>query len=174
MQSGTATTEEVESFRSAWGAGVAGGFAGGVGMGILLHGGANLMPFVGALYGWPTVVGGWLAHLVNSVLLGVLFAVLLSRSFFREQASSVTGCVVAGVLYAAGVALVTSGVMLPLTMNLLGTSSFPDSGLPLPGVVGGVLVVTSVGVAHVVYGVVLGATYGVVRNSSGVARPVGH
>lgn len=95
MQSGTATTEEVESFRSTWGAGVAGGFAGGVGMGILLHGGANLMPFVGALYGWPTVVGG-------------------------------------------------------------------------------VLVAVPVGVAHVVYGVVLGATYGVVRNSSGVARPVGH
>lgn len=105
MPSATVTTDQLRSFRTTWGAGMGGGFVGGVAMGLILHGGANLMPFIGALYGWPTVTGGWVAHLLNSVVLGVLFAVLLALPFLREQTTSVEGCVLAGVVYAAGISV---------------------------------------------------------------------
>lgn len=157
-----------------WGAGVVGGVVGGLGMGVLLHAGANIMPFVGALYGWPTVVGGWVAHLVNSVLIGLLFVALVSRPVVREQMTTVPGSVAAGVLYSAGVGLATSGIMLPIAMNVLGTETLPQPLVPVPGIVGGTLVVISVAVAHIVYGALLGAMYCVVhRRAGGRSRPAG-
>ncbi len=164
----------VAALEYTWGAGVVGGIVGGLGMGVLLHAGANIMPFVGALYGWPTVVGGWVAHLANSVLIGLLFVALVSRPVVREQMTTVPGSVAAGVLYSAAVGLVTSGIMLPIAMNVLGTETLPQPLVPVPGVVGGALVVISVGVAHVVYGALLGATYCVVhRRAGGRAGPAG-
>lgn len=174
MRRGTVTRERVESFQYTWGAGIAGGLVGGVGMGVVLHAGANIMPFIGALYGWPTVIGGWVAHLMNSVLLGVLFALLVSRPFFREQTTTIGGCVAVGIVYAAAIGLVTSGVMVPIAMNTIGVQSFPEPLLPLPGIIGGILVVVSVGVAHVVYGLVLGAIYGVIHNSPRADTPDTH
>lgn len=170
-------TDAVARWRSAlerpWGAGVAGGIVGGLGMGVVLHAGANMMPFIGTLYGWPTVVGGWVAHLVNSVLIGLLFVVLASPPLFREEMATVSGAVVAGVLYSAAVGLVTTGIMLPVAMSLRGAEALPRSLFPLPGVAGGVLAVVSVGVAHLVYGVLLGATYAVVHDRApGRAGPV--
>lgn len=165
MRGETVTIESVESLQYTWGAGIAGGLGGGVCMGVILHVGANIMPFIGALYGWPTVIGGWVAHLVNSVLLGILFTLLVSRPFLREQTTSIGGCIGVGIVYAAAIGLITSGVMIPIAMNTIGIQAFPEPLLPLPGVVGGVLVVLSVGVAHIVYGLVLGATYGAIHNS---------
>lgn len=165
MRRKAVTARWSESVRHTWGAGATGGFVGGIGMGVILHAGANVMPFIGALYGWPTVLGGWLAHLTNSVLIGLVFALIVSRPAVRKQTADVGGCVAAGIVYAAAVGLVTSGIMLPIAMDLVGTRSFPEPLLPLPGVVGGTLVVVSIGVAHVVYGLVLGATYGVIHNA---------
>lgn len=143
-----------------WVAGIAGGLVGGVGMGVILHAGANVMPLIGALYGHPTVLGGWLAHLVNSVLIGLLFVVIVSRPFVRDQVASLLGWAIAGMVYGAAVGLGTSGIMLPIAMNLLGTSALPEPLLPLPGVIGGLLVILSISVAHLVYGLLLGASYG--------------
>lgn len=151
------------SLRSTWGAGVAGGLVGGIGMGVILHAGANMMPFIGALYGWPTVVGGWIAHLVNSVVIGLVFTLLVSRPVVRRQMTTVPGSVIGGVIYAAAVRLVTTGMMLPISMDIIGIQTFPESLLPVPSVVGGILVVMSVAVAHLVYGVLLGVTYGVIH-----------
>lgn len=163
MGTDTTTTSSAAALQYTWGAGIAGGLVGGLGMGVILHAGANIMPFIGALYGWPTVLGGWAAHLMNSVLIGLAFTLLVSRPLVREQMTTIPGCVAAGVVYAAAVGLVTSGVMLPIAMNALGRQTLPEPLLPLPGVVGGILIVLSVGVAHVVYGVLLGATYGAIH-----------
>lgn len=153
------------TIKNTWGAGIAGGLVGGVGMGLILHAGANIMPFIGALYGWPTVLGGWIAHLINSVVIGLVFTLIVTRRLVRQQMTSVSESVVAGVVYAAAVGLVTGGVMLPITMNAIGADSFPEPLFPLPGVLGGMLIVLSVAVAHVVYGVLLGATYGWIHTS---------
>lgn len=150
-----------------WGAGVAGGLVGGVAMGVVLHAGANMMPFVGALYGWPTAIGGWVAHLLHSVLIGLLFVAIVSRPLIAPQTTTLGGSLIAGVVYSAGVGLVTTGIMLPVAMSTLGTATLPESLLPLPGVLGGMLVIISVGVAHLLYGVLLGATYHVVHDRLG-------
>lgn len=146
--------------RNAVWAGVVGGIGGGVGMGVVLHAGANMMPLVGAIYGAPTALAGWVAHLGHSVLIGLVFAAFASRPVLRPQTTSVGGCVVVGIAYAAAVGLATGGVMLPVSLNAIGAQAFPQPLLPVPGVLGGVLVVISVGVAHLVYGLVLGATFG--------------
>ncbi|MBV0900667.1 hypothetical protein [Haloarcula salina] len=146
-----------------WVAGGASGLVAGVGMGVVFHAGANLMPFVGALYGWPTVVGGWVVHLVNSVLAGLLFAFVVTRPVFHSQVESVGESVAAGVVFAAAIGLLSTGLLLPVSMSALGVQSFPEPLVPLPGMLGSLIVVASVGVAHLVYGLLLGWTYAAVR-----------
>ena len=146
-----------------WAAGAVSGLGAGIGMGVVFHAGANLMPFIGALYGWPTVVGGWVVHLVNSVFAGLLFAVVISRPILREQTTSTAETVAAGVVYAAAIGLVSTGFLLPVSMNPLGVQSFPEPLVPLPGMFGSFLVIVSVGVAHLVYGLLLGTVYAAVK-----------
>lgn len=155
-----------------WIAGIVGGLVGGVGMGLILHAGANVMPLIGALYGSPTVLGGWVAHLANSVLIGLLFVVIVSHPLVEDQLRSVAGGAVAGMIYGAAVGLATSGIMLPIAMNLTGTVSLPEPLLPLPGFLGGVLVIISISVAHLVYGLLLGATYAILHDVND-GRPEG-
>lgn len=159
-----------ESFVGTWGAGAVGGLIGGIAMGVILHAGANMMPSIGALYGWPTVVGGWIGHLVNSVLLGLIFALIVSRWDIDDRTASITDWAFYGTLYAAAVGLVTGGVMIPITVNLLGSGVLPMSELPIAGLAGGLLVAFSVGVAHLVYGVILGTLYSRIHGMSLVER----
>ncbi|WP_198667997.1 hypothetical protein [Saliphagus sp. LR7] len=159
------------SMSATWGAGAAGGLVGGIGMGIVLHLGANMMPLIGTLYGWPTVLGGWLGHLINSVLLGLVFAALVSRWRIHDRISNVGEWAITGVLYAVAIGLVTGGIMLPITVNLMGTTDLPEPLLPVPGFVGGLLVAFSAGVAHLVYGLLLGTIYGRVHTRAVARRP---
>lgn len=152
-----------------WAAGIVGGLVGGVGMGLILHAGGNMMPLIGALYDWPTVVGGVLAHLFHSAVIGLLFAVIVSRPPLRGQTTTRGDCVAIGIVYGAIVGLATGGIMLPVALNAIGTQALPGPVLPLPGAIGAILLVVSVGVAHVVYGVLLGATYSLVQSGSGPA-----
>ena len=152
--------ERTARVRTTWGAGVAAGLVAGLGMGAVLHVGANAMALVGALYGWPTATGGWVVHLANSVLIALLFTVVVSRRAVADRVEAVWQYVVGGVVYATAVGLVTAGVMLPAAMNLRGTRTIPEPILPVSGGLGVAVVVTSVAVAHLVYGVLLGAIYG--------------
>lgn len=159
-----------ESFSDTWGAGIVGGILGGIAMGIVLHGGANMMPLIGSLYGWPTVLGGWVGHLINSILLGLLFALLISRWQLHDQVSGMGEWAIYGILYATAVGLVTGGIMVPITINLMGASEFPEPVLPVSGFLGGLLVAFSAGVAHLVYGALLGTTYGYIHSTATARR----
>ncbi len=152
-----------ESMRSTWGAGATAGLIAGLGMGLILHLGANVMSFIGALYGWPTVTGGWIVHLLNSILIALGFTFLVSRAAISERIRSVGMYIVSGIIYASAVGLVTAGVMLPATMHLRGTQTVPDPIFPLPAAIGTALVIISVAVAHLLYGILLGATYGLIN-----------
>jgi len=169
MSQGHTVSRVSEATRYRWFAGGASGLVAGVGMGVVFHAGANLMPFVGALYGWPTVVGGWVVHLFNSVLAGLLFAFVVSRPVFHGQVESVGESVAAGVVFAAAIGLLSTGLLLPVSMSALGVQSFPEPLVPLPGMLGSLLVVASVGVAHLVYGLLLGWTYAAVRTRGATA-----
>ena len=173
MSTETSTPVFGTPVRSAVVGGVAGGLLGGVGMGVVLHAGANMMALVGALYGRPTVVTGWIAHLGHSVLIGLLFAAIASRAVLARQTTSVGGCACVGIAYAAAVGLVTGGFVLPLSLQVVGARTLPEPLLPLPGLLGGVLVVVSVGVAHLVYGLLLGATFGYLHDAGTTSREDG-
>lgn len=132
-----------------WGGAAAGGLVAGVGMGLLMHFVMNAMPLVGALYGQPTVAAGWLAHLFHSVVFALLFAGVITRTSFREY--GVLGIIGLGAVYGIILEFVAAGVVLPVWANAVGAAA-----LPLPFLL-------PIGfLTHLVYGVLLGAVFGVV------------
>lgn len=161
--------EHVSSTELVVGAGMGGGFVGGIGMGLILHGGAGMMEFIGALYGAPTVPAGWVAHLVNSVIIGLIFALVVSRKAVRGRIETTMEYAIAGMIYATAVGLATVGIMIPMSMRLLDLGAFPEPPLMFAGMIGQFVVVVSVAVAHLVYGVLLGITYRYIRQTSVVA-----
>lgn len=150
MSSQTYETPEI-AMRSTylWGGAAAGGLVAGVGMGLLMHFVMNAMPLVGALYGQPTVAAGWLAHLFHSVVFALLFAGVITRTSFREY--GVLGIIGLGAVYGIILEFVAAGVVLPVWANAVGAAALPVPFLLPIGFL-----------THLVYGVLLGAVFGVV------------
>lgn len=69
-----------------WVAGLAGGLAAGVGFGLVIQHVLGVMPAIGAVYGAPGLVAGWIVHLAHSLVFGLLYAVAASREPIREYA----------------------------------------------------------------------------------------
>lgn len=142
--------------------GAAGGLVAGIAMGVVLQLGTDLMPAIGALSGEQSVVIGWVVHLIVSTAAGLSFALFVSIPVFHEVTRSVSGCAIVGILHAFGVAAVLVGMVLPVLVNFVGT---PTSGLAFPfGSVPGpeleaMISAGMFGLAHVIYGVVLGAVF---------------
>lgn len=132
-----------------WSGAAAGGLVAGVGMGLIMHFVMNAMPLIGALYGEPTVVMGWLAHLFHSVAFALIFAAAIARTSLRDW--SVLGIVGAGAVYGLVLEFVAAGVVLPLWANAVGAATLPVPFLIPIGFV-----------THLVYGLLLGAVFGVV------------
>jgi hypothetical protein len=143
-----------------WVAAVFAGLVGGVAMGAVLHSTTNALPLVGALYGQPTLVGGWLAHLFNSVVFALVFAGALTLTPLRSYATGLAEYAGLGLGYGALLGVVTGGLVLPVALNLAGTTTLPVPLWPLPG--GSFTFGIFLGVAHLVYGVVLGTAFGLV------------
>ena len=132
-----------------WSGAVAGGLVAGIGMGLIMHFVMNAMPLVGALYGQPTVAFGWLAHLFHSVVLALVFAAVISGTSLREY--GVVWMIGLGALYGIVLEIVAAGIVLPIWANAVGAGP-----LPVPFII-------PIGfVTHLVYGVLLGAVYGLV------------
>ena len=151
------TIGEVGSLETVVSAGLGGGLIGGIAMGAILHGGADLMEFIGALYGSPTVPAGWLTHLIHSAIIGLVFALVVSRPAIDRRFETMTEYAILGMVYASGIGLVVAGVVLPISMRAMGVETLPEP--ILPGMIGEFLTVVSVGVAHLIYGLLLGVLY---------------
>lgn len=142
--------------------GAAAGLAAGIPMGIVLHFGTGLLPVVGAVSGQPSIVVGWVLHLLVSIGAGVFFAVLVSLPMVHEVTRSVAGCVIIGILNAFGMAAILVGIVLPFFVDLTGADrsqlAFPFGPVPGPELEAliGALVFA---LAHILYGVVLGTVY---------------
>ena len=106
-----------------------------------------------ALWGLSGLAAGWLVHLVNGVILGLAFAAVVENTGLRAYAERRTGWILGG---AWGVVLwiVAAAVVMPVWLSAVG---FPQAP-PLPNINPQTLP------GHVVYGVVLGAVYSVVRS----------
>ena len=148
MSSRTVESPDITlTFSRTWGGAVAGGIVAGVGMGLIMHFVMGAMPLVGALYGQPTLVAGWIAHLFHSVVFAVVFAAVATRPTFRDY--GVYGLTVLGSAYGIVLELVAAGVVLPVWANAVGAAELPVPFLVPMGFL-----------THLIYGLLLGAVYG--------------
>jgi hypothetical protein len=147
-----------------WVATVVAGLLAGTAMGVVLSVWTGLMPLVGALYGFDFALGGWVAHLANSVAFALLFAAVLSRPVVRHESFALSTFVGFGVGYGAFLGLVTGGVLFPLWVNAGVDAGLPLPFVPVPGL-GEFVASLVLGVAHLVYGTVLGPVYALVSRS---------
>jgi hypothetical protein len=147
-------------------AGAVGGLVAGVAMGVVVQIGTDLMPLFGHFAGGESAVRGWLVHLVTSVLFGLLFAVFLSIPLFHDLSESLAGCVLLGIIHATILATVMIGIGLPVATIVLSAPQGVADRVPGPGFAD-LFESTVFAAAHLVYGLILGAVYAVLRDDSG-------
>lgn len=147
-----------------WVAAAVAGLLAGVGMGVVLTGGTEILPTIGAIYGMETFVGGWLAHLFHSVVFALVFAAILSRPLVRHESFGLSTFVGIGIGYGAFLGLVTGGVIFPLAINASIDAGLPFPFVPTPGIETFATALV-MGVSHLVYGAILGPVYALVSRS---------
>jgi hypothetical protein len=152
----------VESPNRAWLAGIGGGLVGGVGFGLVMHFVMGAMPVVGSLYGQPTVLAGWVAHLVHSVIFALIFVALITRTGLRRYAGTSTRTAGLGTAYGAVLGIVTGAFVLPIWVNAMSGAGMPVPLLSTPSFLG-----------HLLFGLLLGAVYAVSRATGSTAPTTG-
>lgn len=160
MDEANADRREVRRIeRRAIGAGGASGFLAGVCMGVVLHLGTDLLPVLGAYAGDASIVRGWVVHLLLSVVYGVVFALLVAHPLIASllAPNGPYDYAFAGIVYAAmvlGAGALGTIAILPFVQELPWATAM---GSEIPGpAVGGLVPATVFGIAHVVYGGILG------------------
>jgi hypothetical protein len=156
--SSAVATETTESLSNTWvSAGIA-GIAGTVVFGAvqMLMGATGVIAVaIPALYGvsGPSLAVGWAIHLFHGAVLGLGFALLATRPSVEPYTRAVGSAAAVGLAYGLVLTIPTAGVAMPLWLSAVGFPNAPPlPNLSLMGFVG-----------HGVYGLVLGATYPVLR-----------
>ena len=124
--------------------GAYGGFAGGLIFGAMM-GMMGMLPMIGSMVGQPTAGAGFAVHMVNSVIIGVGFAIILGRF-------------VSGISSGVGIGLAYGGVwwiLGPLTLMPL----FMGMGFGVNWNVAAAAAMLPSLVGHLMYGGVLGLVY---------------
>ncbi|MFC7224700.1 histidine kinase [Halalkalicoccus sp. GCM10025322] len=157
MVSETATREptstESTTTIAPWQAGLVGGLAGGLVFGAMMS--AMMTPVmemaIPALYGieGPAGLAGWVIHMSNSAVLGVVFGIL-AGSAGLERSGLIVGV---GLVYGAALWIALAAIVMPIWLGAVGFPATP----PLPNVNAMSLV------GHLAYGLVLGIVYASVR-----------
>lgn len=147
----TATTTETRM--EPWQAGLIGGIAGGLVFGAMLS--MMMTPVIEmaipALYGieGPAGLAGWIIHMANSAVLGVVFGALVGAGGVGGT-GRLAG---AGLAYGVVLWVLLAGIVMPVWLGAVGFPMAP----PVPNFNPMSLV------GHAVYGVVLGVVYAAVR-----------
>ena len=125
-----------------WGA--YGGLAGGLIFGMLM-GTMGMLPMIGSMIGQPTVAAGLVVHMVNSVIIGIGFAIVLGRFVSGTRSGVGVGLAYGGVWWILGPL-----TLMPLLMGMgFGVNwNVTAAAAMLPSLVG-----------HLMYGGVLGLVY---------------
>lgn len=109
---------------------------------------------IAGLYGFEgNLLAGWVAHLVHGTLFGLIFAVVLSDPGLHRVSEWAWKTVLAGVVYGLVLAIVGAGFVMPIWLGIAGVGI----DLSVPNVT------TPILVWHVIYGLVLGGLFAVVR-----------
>ncbi len=130
--------------------GAYGGFAGGLIFGAMM-GFMGMLPMIGSMVGQPTAAAGFVVHMVNSVIIGAGFAIVLGR--FVSGTLSGVGV---GLVYGGGWWILGPLTLMPLLMGMgFGVNWNAAAAVAmLPSLVG-----------HLMYGGVLGLVYTWLRQS---------
>ncbi|WP_247729467.1 hypothetical protein [Halovivax limisalsi] len=148
-----------------WGGGVIAGIVAGIAMGVILHVGADLIAVFAGLAPVPldSIGLGWLMHLLVSLGFGLLFAGLLSRRPVRRNVTAFVDFAIVGLVYGAFIGIVAGGLVFPIAMERAGVASLPLSLVPISGAAGEFVAAVIFAIGHLVYGLVLGATFATVN-----------
>ena len=124
--------------------GAYGGFAGGLVFGAMM-GFMGMLPMIGSMVGQPTAAAGFVVHMVNSVIIGVGFAIVLGRIVSGTRAGVGLGLAYGGAWWILGPL-----TLMPLFMGMgLGVNwNAAAATAMLPSLVG-----------HLMFGGVLGLVY---------------
>ena len=137
-----------------WIAGAVAGLAAGVVFGLYLQFVVDLLPATGEVAGVEALATDWAVHLLHSVVFALVYAGIASWPRVAEYADRAATGAVLGAGYGAAVWLVAVGVALAFwtVANAVWVLPIPTPNLDsLAG--------------HVLYGVVLGVTFAVVRRA---------
>ena len=128
--------------------GVYGGLAGGVVFGAMM-GMMGMLPMIGKMVGHPSVVTGFIVHLINSAIIGAGFAVLFGRLVSGIGSGLLNGLLYGGVWWLLGPL-----TLMPLFMGMgLGVNWNAAAAVTmLPSLVG-----------HLLFGAILGVGYAWLR-----------
>ncbi|MFB6268202.1 MAG: hypothetical protein ABEI31_11125 [Halodesulfurarchaeum sp.] len=149
----TASSTTVLNADRNWQTGAIAGFIAGLPFGILIQFVVGAMGAVGALWGFPmNIAAGWVIHLLNSVIFGLVFAFLVSFDVFEPYRDSWLSAAGLGLVYGAVLWFVNIGFVWPIWLGAVGFPPGP-AALPVPYFAVKPLI------GHLVYGVVLGALY---------------
>ena len=137
--------------------GVYGGLAGGLVFGMMM-GMMGMLPMIGKMIGQPNAAAGFLLHMFNSAVIGAGFAIVVSRI---KVGNGRAAALVHGLGYGAVWWLLGPLTLMPLFMGMgLGANwSLTAAANMLPSLMG-----------HMIYGTILGITYGVLQNRTAVIR----
>lgn len=124
-------------------AGAVGGLAGGLVFGMMMQT-MGMIPMVAMLVGSESVVVGWIVHLAISAFIGVTFALLVGGRATRPVTAAVLGLGYGAVWWVLGPLLIMPA--------RLGMPTFTFNDMTTNSLVG-----------HLIYGVILGLTYALVR-----------
>lgn len=124
-------------------AGVAGGLVGGVAFGMLMQM-MGMMPMVAMLARSESLVVGWLVHLLIAAAIGLSYGLI-----FAGLARTLLAAVVIGIAYGAVWWVLGALAAMPA---ILGMPTFTLNAAAWQSLMG-----------HVIYGGLLGATYGLIR-----------
>ena len=129
--------------------GIIGGLAGGVVFGMMM-GMMGMLPMIGQMVGMPNAVAGFVMHLGISAMIGASFAVLLGSTV-----RGLGGGIAQGLTYGAIWWLLGPLTLMPLFMGMgLGVNwNAAAANSMLPSLAG-----------HLVFGLLLGITYALLRN----------
>lgn len=131
-----------------WQNGVIGGLAGGLVFGALM---SLMMPMaienaIPALWGLEGGLAGWLIHMANAAILGVVFVALIPYVLEKPTVSDTVGF---GVVYGAILWVVLAVLVMPVWLSAVGFAGAP----PLPNINW----MSFLG--HIAYGAILGGVY---------------
>lgn len=139
--------ESVQPQRNRWVSGTISGLVAGALFGIILQD-VGMMSTIGSLYGVETALVGWIAHLVHSVVFGLVFVALMRWEPLEKYDGRLVPMILLGIVYGVVLWMLAASIVLPAWLGVVtGTAAtIPTlSGTSLAG--------------HLVFGIVLGGVY---------------